>query len=235
MSTPKQLTAEELKYIDGFCKKKDVCYIDLRIELVDHLAEMVLAYQEKHPNTSFHDAFHGVYKSFGIFGFMDIAAQHENQMRKRYWREIWQYTKSCITPPRVLLTLSASVGIYYLADALEATRMPLFFLGLALFLLSITLTIKQFLNNKKALGDEQTVLMAGASRGGGFTIFSYLLLYIPLQGFWVNPGQTNNLELITHPIYLSIFLVATSIFGLANYYLQEKAKEQLQEIKAKMA
>ena len=231
MSAAKQLTTEELKYIEAFCKKKDIVYVDLRIELVDHLAELVLAYQEKHANSSFRDAFHGVYKTFGIFGFMDIAKQHQKQMEKRYWREIWNYTKTWITPPRVFLTLSAGAGIYFLADAVESSRVPLFCIGLALYVLSIVLTINQFLNNKKILGGEQSVLMAGA-KSGGFGIFSYLLLYLPTQGFWINHGH--NSELIFHPIYLSIFIVCTCIFGLANYFLQEKAKAQLQELKAQM-
>ena len=80
--TDRKLSDVELKYIDSFCKKKDIQYIDLRIELVDHLAELVLDYQDKHPNCSFRDAFHGVYKSFGIFGFLDIVKEHENQMLK---------------------------------------------------------------------------------------------------------------------------------------------------------
>jgi len=231
MSEAKQLTAEELKYIDAFCKKKDIVYVDLRIELVDHLAELVLAYQEKHPNSSFRDAFHGVYKSFGIFGFMDIATQHQKQMEKRYWREIWKYTKTWITPPRVFLTLSAGTGIYFLADAVEISRVPLFFIGLALFVLSIVITTNQFLTNKKILEGEQSILMAGA-KSGGFSIFGYLLLYLPMQGFWVNPDH--NSDLIFNPFYLSIFIVCTSIFGLANYFLQEKAKTQLQELKAQM-
>ena len=162
---------------------------------------------------------------------MEIAKQHQKQMEKRYWREIWNYTKTWITPPRVFLTLSAGAGIYFIADTVEFSRVPLFFVGLALYILSIVLTINQFLNNRKILGGEQSVLMAGA-KSGGFGIFSYLLLYLPMQGFFLNPS--NRSEIIFHPIYLSIFIVCTCIFGLANYFLQEKAKSQLFELKSQM-
>ena len=94
--------------------------MDLRIELVDHLTELVLVQQSKNPRLSFKDAFFAVYKSFGIFGFIDIAAKHENQMQKRYWLEIWDYFKTWFTPPKVFLTATISVGLYFLFDAFEA-------------------------------------------------------------------------------------------------------------------
>ena len=226
MNASKNLSAEELRFIDGFCKKKDIKYVDLRIELVDHLAELVLARQEKFPNENFKDAFYAVYKSYGIFGFLDVAQEHESQMQKRYWREIWRYTKQWLTPPKVVLTFALSIGLYFILDTFEALRYPSLILLLALFGLSIGLTVMQFLRNKKILNGEQSILMGGAHQG--FFWFIYVFMQIPLR--LVLRGDELNL----HPGLLTPMLVLTIIFGLANYFLQEKAKTQLEELKAQM-
>ena len=85
------ITKKHIDYLHTFCKKKDINYVDLRIELVDHLCELIQVEWEKNPNLGFRDAFHNVYKSFGIFGFMHIAEEHEKTMQKKYWREIWLF------------------------------------------------------------------------------------------------------------------------------------------------
>ncbi len=227
MTAAKQLSAEEIAFLHSFCKKKDIVLVDLRIELVDHLAEQILAYQEKHPTTNFKDALFAVYKSYGIFGFMEIAAAHQKTMEKRYWAEIWRYFKTWLTPPKVLLTLAISAVLYIAFSQFTSTRMPVLFTIGIVFFSSIGITVYQYRRNKKVLNGEKNMLMSGAHNGVFW--FGYLFVQVFLRLLAKEDG------LLLEPAFLTAFFMITSIFSLANYFLQEKAFVQLQEMKQHLA
>ena len=128
MKTKRQIQAEELEYIFNFCKKKDIYYVDLRMELVDHLTSRVEAIWEKEPNLSFQEAFHKVYKSFGIFGLSTLAEEHGKIVSKKYWSLIKQEFKLWLKPPQVFATLLFLVLTYFSLAAFP--QLTYFFWGL---------------------------------------------------------------------------------------------------------
>ena len=226
MSSKNIISAEEVRFLHEFCKKKDIQYLDLRIELVDHLAELVLEVQENHPNLNFKEAFYRVYKSYGIFGFLEVAEQHEKQMQKRYWREIWQTIKKWITLPRIFVTGLLSTGVYQLALHLEKMRLPLYIVSILVFVVFSVLTVVQFRKNKKVLNGERSVLMSGSNTS--FTFFGYMLFQMSTQG--ALHGNDYNFSQL-NPVFLTVIFMSVLLFGWANYLLQLKAETQLQELK----
>jgi hypothetical protein len=223
-----EITKEHIAYLHAFCKKKDINYVDLRIELVDHLCELIQAEWAKTPNLSFRDAFHKVYKGFGIFGFMDIATQHEKTMQKRYWREIWLFFKKWITPPLIVVTILVSGFVYYLSDAFPYTRLPLVFVIFGLIVSSAILTFVQFKRNKRIM-NEKNMLMGGVHTN--FFWVYYIFYIIMLQPAWLN----NTTEHLNEPWLLTSAFMITLLFSRANYLLLQKAKEQLEDLKLKLA
>ncbi len=226
MNTHK-ITKEHIAYLHKFCKKKDVIYVDLRIELVDHLCELIQSEWEKNPQLSFRDAFHKVYKSFGIFGFMDIAAQHEKAVQKRYWKEIWLFFKKWITPPRILLTLTIALLVFFLLDNFVELRAP-FMIGTGLiYVSSMGYNLFQFMRNKRIL-NEQNILMGGSRQGFGW-LFYFLYLFI-LQPLTLH----GNLDIIETPWLVTALFMLCILFARANYLLMERARTQLEDLKLKL-
>lgn len=227
MSTDRKIGPEELAYLHAYCKKKDIIYIDLRIELVDHLAELIQARWAEHPSEDFRTAFHNVYKSFGIFGFMEIAEQHQTSMQKRYWRGIWAFFRSWLTPPKVLATGSVFGLLYLIAVSIPHANIVLVLLAAAIYVTSIGLSFWQFKRNKKILNGEQNMLMGGGRLGVGQ--FGY---YLWISLFQLQPARE---FLIDQPWFVASFFVAIVLFTAANYGLLNKAKEQLEALKLKLS
>ena len=228
MSTDRKIGPEELAYLHAYCKKKDIIYIDLRIELVDHLAELIQARWAEHPSQDFRTAFHNVYKSFGIFGFMEIAEQHQTSMQKRYWRGIWEFFRSWLTPPKVLATGSVFGLIYLLVSKVEGANNVVMIAASVVFLASIILTIWQYQSNKKILNNETNMLMGGSRQG--LVWFGYALWIITF-----NSGRSAREYLIQQPWFVAAFFLAIVLFTAANYGLLNKAKEQLEALKLKLS
>jgi hypothetical protein len=224
----REITKEQVTYLHEFCKKKDIHYVDLRIELVDHLCELIQAEWEQNPSLSFRDAFHNVYKGFGIFGFMGIAEQHEKTMQKRYWREIWTFFKSWLTPPKVLLTAMLLLGVYFLCDAFAFIRLPLVWTTFSIILISGILSIAQFRRNRHIL-NEKNMLMGGVHTN--FFWVYYIFYLVLLEPIWLRNSHEN----LEQPWLLAGTFVFIALFSRANYLLLEKARDQLEGLKLKLA
>ncbi len=224
-----ELSVEEIKYLHEFAKKKGIEFVDLRIELVDHLAESILAHRAKHPNATFVQALHAVYKSFGIFGFSDIAGEHQNRMQKKYWLEIWQYFKPWLTPPKIILTALVSYLTYKGLVQIESLRVVAVILIGIVFIAGIVSTIYLYRRNKKILNGEKNVLMSGSYTG--IFWYAYFFLQLPTN-FRVYKFYTSDFH--NSPALLTAMLLVSIIFFIANFKLQEKAKTQLLEIKMQL-
>lgn len=66
----KQLSQEQIKFIDTYLQKSDVVFVDIRAELTDHVASAVEEKMEAE-NLDFHDAF----KDFMIHNKKEILRE----------------------------------------------------------------------------------------------------------------------------------------------------------------
>lgn len=112
MEAHKKINSDQLKFLNEFCKKKDIEFIELRWEFVDHLAEMIEKKWVEKPHLDFKDAFHEVYKTFGIFGFSEIAEQHKSIAQKNYWNSIKLEFLKMIKFPHVFVIILLYTLVY---------------------------------------------------------------------------------------------------------------------------
>lgn len=226
--TTQHITKEHIDYLHEFCKKKDIRYVDLRIELVDHLCELVQEQWTKTPELNFYQAFDNVYKGFGIFGLMEIANAHENAMSKRYWQEVGLFFKRWITPPRFFLTTTVAALVFLLLDNVAQARAPLAIATLLVYLCSAVYNALQFFRNRKILKEENMLM-------GGFRRYVFLFVYF-IWIFILQPITLHgNVTIINVPWLLTTLFMICILFARANYLLLEKSKSQLEELKLKLA
>lgn len=229
MKEERIISKRQVEYLHDFTKKKDIIYVDLRIELVDHLCGLIEERWELHPKEDFITAFKAVYKSFGIFGFSDIASKHHSQMSKRYWREMGNFFLKCITPPRVILTTLLFVSLFFLLKTYPIMGLPILTIMGLIFVASAIVTTFQFRKNKKILNGEKNILMGGAHQGAIWVF--YLLSQILIN---TTSSGTNVSVIHQNTWLLSTLFVLTLIFVLGNHFLMQRAKGQLLELKRKM-
>lgn len=225
MNDAHKISPEHVAWLHDFCKRKDIVMIDLRIELVDHLCEMVEARWQNFPNEDFKTAFYAVYKSFGVFGFYNIANQHAKIMERTYWKSAWRYIKTWITPPRIFFTVSV-YALLVLLGFLDSRINYAISLAILLFVIGMgVVAIWQYKRNKKILSGEKDLLSFGVRTNGYF--IGYFFTEAIIIGKYENIAEM-------HPAITAAIAVIMSVYAMANFALLNNAKSHLLELKQRM-
>jgi hypothetical protein len=100
----KKITSEQIQQLYKFTRAHYVEHFDVQTELVDHLANDIEAIWHKNPNLTFIEARDRSFKKFGVFGFMDVIAERQKTLGKKYWKIIWGFAKDWFKLPKIILT-----------------------------------------------------------------------------------------------------------------------------------
>ena len=106
-----KLTSQNIEQLYKFTRQHYVEHYDVQTELVDHLANDIEQIWEENPTLSFEKARDISFKKFGIFGFMDVVEEKQQQLGKKYRTVLWAYVKEWFQFPKIVLT--ASVFAFY--------------------------------------------------------------------------------------------------------------------------
>ncbi len=94
------LTQDQIKFIDTYLKNSDIGFIDVRMEMVDHVASAVEKRMEEH-GQSFYDAF----KDFMVAHKRHLTKDYERLRKKLQLRSFWSLWPTLKKPWMVLLFL----------------------------------------------------------------------------------------------------------------------------------
>jgi len=103
------LTKDQIQELYKFTRAHYVEYYDVQTELVDHLANGIEAQWKEYPNLSFEEAKQKEFKKFGVFGFMDVVAERQKVMSKKYYGIIFKFFKAYFQLPKIILTFCVIV------------------------------------------------------------------------------------------------------------------------------
>ncbi len=229
----RKLKQEELQEVYAFCKRKEIQYLELRMELVDHIASRIESHWEEDPNLTFKDAFHKVYKSFGIFGLSEVAEAHEKTVAKRFYQKAWLEFKSWLKPPKVMafalvLMLFLSLVYYYPPSSLALVQLN--------YLVAIVGLIFMFWKKRslaKSLDGDQSMLMGSVYQGG-------IIFYVVFMGPGFNvlkfdaSDYLHSTAIIHQAFALSLTLINVLLLVVVGRLLQT-AESQLDELRQRIA
>lgn len=109
---PMKLSKQQLSDIRSFINKRGITYIDVQMEILDHVASAVEDRMEEDSNLSFNEALKQTHASFGIFGFGGVEDSIINNMSKMYNQTFWRIFRSFFGLKYILLVLLAGVFTY---------------------------------------------------------------------------------------------------------------------------
>lgn len=101
-----KLTEIQIEELKLFTKKHFVEWIDLQMELVDHLANGIEEQWIKNSSLTFEECLEREFKKFGVFGFMDIVENRRRFLEKKYGKLIFQHFKDFFSFPKIVITIS---------------------------------------------------------------------------------------------------------------------------------
>ncbi|MBO9673749.1 MAG: hypothetical protein J7577_09930 [Sphingobacteriaceae bacterium] len=114
------LTKEQLAYIRSFIQQKGFKYIDVQMEILDHVASSVEERMEADPALKFEDAINETHKAFGSDGFAVIQKSVVNGLKKKYSRFFWQNFLNYFGYKHILLVLFLGFVVYKLQEIMSS-------------------------------------------------------------------------------------------------------------------
>lgn len=107
-----ELTSEQLQEIKEFVLRKGFVYLDVQLEIIDHVASAIAELMQTNPQLDFQQALVKVHASFGIFGFSTIEDAISNGLSKKYNRFFWRTFISFFSYKYLVLLLLVAVFFY---------------------------------------------------------------------------------------------------------------------------
>ncbi|MGB0805879.1 MAG: hypothetical protein ACPGRC_04260 [Salibacteraceae bacterium] len=223
----RKISPKEFQDVLLFCKKKGVDFLDLRIEVADHLCNSIEQLWNKDTNISFQNALLTSYKKFGIYGFTDVMEEHTNQMLSGYLRKLISTMKAMITLKNLLILILFTWALFQLSYLFEWARIMGVVLALGLVLLGPTVLLFQHFKNKNILGKEKTLLLS--SHFQVLYLFNYFL-FLALKPFtWDKINEPSFSYLLTG---FCVFLI---VYYAASFKIQSQIKIELIHLKLKLS
>jgi hypothetical protein len=237
MNTNRVLTKEQLKYIFDVCKKWDVEYVDLRLELVDHIASRISDIWKNEPDLPFKDAFHRVYKSFGIYGLLNIVEDHQKIMNRRYWQEMKNGLKVWITPPRVIATLCLPPILYSFFKLIPVSVAPILLCTFLFVMVGAIVLALKSRNLSKHIEGERTMLLSTPRQFLWIVYFLFFAPFQPVYSHLIFAKETSADFLLTTPgMVFTTAIITTGLITLAIHFrIIHLAETQLDEISKQLS
>ncbi|MFV0566533.1 MAG: hypothetical protein ACK5NB_11975 [Flavobacteriaceae bacterium] len=220
-----KLNEAQIQQLYHFTRKHYVEHYDVQTELVDHLANGIEQQWTVNPELSFNDALTVEFKKFGVFGFMDVVGNRHAALNKKYNGIVWQHLKTFFTIPKIAITISGMVLVFYVLS-LKSYQSIIFNTLLVVFLvLFFAMLIVNGIKKKKhaqKTGKKwlfKDVIYQFGSYGG--------LFYLPVH---VMVHTNSIIESGLGIFIMSIFIV---LMGLVEYIIfveiPRKAEDYLKE------
>jgi len=89
-----ELTKSQIKRIDSFLERLGCEYIDIRFEMVDHIATEIEEKVDNYNDFFKKDKMHGKFLGFMMSKKNDLENNYSQQSKKQFWSNLWQIIKS---------------------------------------------------------------------------------------------------------------------------------------------
>ena len=141
------LNKSEIDRLYSFVQSKYVRYLDVQLELVDHLASGIEDLQSKDPNLSFETALNKIYRKFPVTGFHKLVEEKSKSLSKYWTRKMSLHLVNYFKLPRIIISFLIFIFLFSLARLfIQEDRFDHFFMTL---IIGSSLIIFIWLNFKR--------------------------------------------------------------------------------------
>lgn len=148
-----KLTKEQIAEIKAFIGKRGIAFLDVQMEVLDHVASQVEEKLTDNPNLNFDTALKQTHASFGIFGFSVIEHSIVNALGKKYRKIFWSNFLLCFSLKYILLVLFGGFLLYQVQVILNDNQyfMTIWFIAIVALIGVIGVVVLNFKIYKKLL------------------------------------------------------------------------------------
>lgn len=211
------LTSTEIQKLFEFTRKKYVRYIDVQVELVDHLASSIEQLQDETPELEFDQALAKIYSRFPITGFNNLIQEKTIAMKFAWWHKLKDYILEFLTWPKVLVLMLIFSCLYSLSLMLEFKYL---LIGSAILSLSVMIPLIKY-KGSISKNNSEKFLCVEAYYGVATAV-----IVLPFQFY--TSIMYNDIGVLSGPIVVAICFLL-SIYLITLYALFVVFPVQLKE------
>ena len=226
-----KVNQEQIDRLYRFTREHFVEHYDLQTELVDHLSNAIEEEWKENPKLSFEEALQKEFKKFGVFGFMDVVEQRQTALNKKYNLLIWKHFKEFFTIPKIIITISLIVGLFYVFKYIFFYElMTIAMIGWLLLLIAALVYEKRKIKKRKKQTGKKWMFEEIIY---GYGSFSSVLTF-PIHTINIFSNHTNEIpndyalfgiSLFLVTVFLATFIVTKIIPSKAEEYLKQTYPE----------
>lgn len=170
-----KLSTQQLLKIEAFVKQKGVNYVDVQMEVLDHMASAIEHKMTENENLEFETALQQTHASFGIFGLSTIADAIAEGLDRKYRKIFWKHFSSFFGK-YLPFTLLGGVLFYKIQTLFSNLDDLLFVFLVALIVLFLLIVFFHWKNKQynKILAFKTSILYLNFL-GSFLTIFSLVI------------------------------------------------------------
>lgn len=143
-----KLAPDQIAEIKRFIKSRGFTFIEVEMEILDHVASAVEDKLDGNPKKSIVQAVQEIHASFGVFGFATIEEEKQKYFQsliaKQFWKEVKQYfIGNRVWTTALVLTMLSSIFLL-LNPSDSFLRLFPFALGTALVIIVYAINYKRY-------------------------------------------------------------------------------------------
>ncbi len=224
-----KLTETHIQELYKFTRKHFVEHYDVQTELVDHLANDIESIWIEKPKLTFEQARDESFKKFGVFGFMEVVEQKQNQMNKKYFKTILRFAKEWFRLPKIIFTTLIAFAFYSIQEIPNAYNIYASVYVLIIFLETIVLIINKRKSNKQFKETGKKWMFQNIIQINGIGTSALIIFYV-FDFSMKNNAQDFLLMGDFKRILSALLISAVVILGyISLIVIPQKAEELLEE------
>ena len=224
-----KLTETHIQELYKFTRKHFVEHYDVQTELVDHLANDIESLWIEKPKLTFEQARDESFKKFGVFGFMEVVEQKQNQMNKKYFKTILRFAKEWFRLPKIIFTTLIAFAFYSIQEIPNAYNIYASVYVLIIFLETIVLIINKRKSNKQFKETGKKWMFQNIIQINGIGTSALIIFYV-FDFSMKNNAQDFLLMGDFKRILSALLISAVVILGyISLIVIPQKAEELLEE------
>lgn len=215
-----KLSKEQILQIDNYIYVSGIKYYDVRMEIVDHFANILEKKLDENPNLNFKREIESIHKNFSDSGFSKLLKEKTKLVTKKFFKQSLNHFITFFKLPKIIVSVLLFFCLKYLMGFFEDINNFFLILLVISVVLSISIVIKPFWKDsriEKFLTLDLTIHF--------FQIFHFFVVI--LQSF--NSRSLESLNNKTHNYLLIISYVLLFIFYWSGMHVNQKNKKLVKE------
>ena len=168
------LTPQEIQFINTYLKNSGITYIDVRLELVDHIATALETQLNEDENLSFYDGF----KSYMVVNKADLLSDYELKNQNNLYEITTRFSKNVVKPEVLFYSIIAIILNYYFDFSMYVDKLKWVGVGL----MGISYIVLYF-----PIERQIHKISLGGKMAGFITTLFYFTFYAKTMGFIIMP------------------------------------------------